>query len=103
MSRDTLELSAPALRESPRGAAGTMRDRFYEIVPSLLDAEPDAALVLAVIGAGYLDQRDLLDDTHTVREVVLQGKADHEWAADARMLEVVEVLLADAVVRTLLD
>ena len=44
---------------------------------------------------GYLDQRDLLDDTHTVREVVLRGKADHEWAADARMREVVEVLLAD--------
>ena len=43
---------------------------------------------------GYLDQRDLLDDTHTVREVVLAGRADHEWAADARMREVVEVLLA---------
>ena len=43
---------------------------------------------------GYLDQRDLLDDTHTVREVVLGGRQDHEWAADARMREVVEVLLA---------
>ncbi len=43
---------------------------------------------------GYLDQRDLFDDTHTVREVVLAGRADHEWAADARMREVVEVLLA---------
>jgi ATP-binding cassette subfamily F protein uup len=43
---------------------------------------------------GYLDQRDLLDDTHTVREVVLTGRADHEWAADSRMREVVEVLLA---------
>ena len=43
---------------------------------------------------GYLDQRDLLDDTHTVREVVLGGMDDHEWAADARMREVVEVLLA---------
>jgi ATP-binding cassette subfamily F protein uup len=43
---------------------------------------------------GYLDQRDLLDDTHTVREVVLAGRADHEWAADARMRETVEVLLA---------
>ncbi len=43
---------------------------------------------------GFLDQRDLLDDTHTVREVVLAGRADHEWAADARMREVVEVLLA---------
>jgi len=44
---------------------------------------------------GYLDQRDLLDDTHSVREVVLAGKADHEWAADGRTREVVEVLLAD--------
>jgi transketolase len=35
----------------------TMRDRFYQIVPSLLDDEPTAALVLAVIGAGYLDRR----------------------------------------------
>jgi ATP-binding cassette subfamily F protein uup len=46
------------------------------------------------LSIGYLDQRDLLDDTHTVREVVLGGRADHEWAADARMREVVEVLLA---------
>jgi ATP-binding cassette subfamily F protein uup len=44
---------------------------------------------------GYLDQRDLLDDTHSVREVVLAGKEDHEWAGDARTREVVEVLLAD--------
>ncbi|MCW2822924.1 MAG: putative transporter ATP-binding protein, partial [Marmoricola sp.] len=44
---------------------------------------------------GYLDQRDLLDDTHTVREVVLAGKEDHEWAGDSRTREVVEVLLAD--------
>ena len=43
---------------------------------------------------GYLDQRDLLDDTHTVREVVLDGREDHEWAADSRTREVVEVLLA---------
>ena len=43
---------------------------------------------------GYLDQRDLLDDDHTVREVVLGGLADHEWAGDSRTREVVEVLLA---------
>lgn len=43
---------------------------------------------------GYLDQRDLLDDEHTVREVVLGGLADHEWAGDSRTREVVEVLLA---------
>jgi transketolase len=45
-------------RESPRDATSTMRDRFYELVPELLDDEPRAALVLAVIGAGYLDRRE---------------------------------------------
>jgi ABC transport system ATP-binding/permease protein len=43
---------------------------------------------------GYLQQGDELDDTHTVREAVLGGLADHEWAADARTREVVDVLLA---------
>ncbi len=57
---------------------------------------PDSGRVSLSRGlrVGYLDQRDLLAETHTVREVVLAGRADHEWAADARMREVVEVLLA---------
>src|SRR6195952_4934819 len=58
--------------------------------------EPDTGRVSRSrdLHLGYLDQRDLLDDTHTVREVVLAGKADHEWAADSTTREVVEVLLA---------
>jgi ATP-binding cassette subfamily F protein uup len=58
--------------------------------------EPDTGRISRTRGLqlGYLDQRDLLDDTHTVREVVLGGKADHEWAADSTTREVVEVLLA---------
>jgi transketolase len=35
----------------------TMRERFYRLVPDLLDENPQAALVLAVIGGGYLDPR----------------------------------------------
>ncbi len=58
--------------------------------------EPDGGRVARTRGlqVGYLDQRDELDDTHTVREVVLGGKDDHEWAADSTTREVVEVLLA---------
>jgi ATP-binding cassette subfamily F protein uup len=57
---------------------------------------PDAGRIARTRGLqiGYLDQRDELDDTHTVREVVLGGKADHEWAADVTTREVVEELLA---------
>ncbi len=43
---------------------------------------------------GHLRQHDELIDTHTVREAVLAGRSDHEWAADPRTREVVEVLLA---------
>jgi ATP-binding cassette subfamily F protein uup len=59
-------------------------------------AEPDTGRVSRQRGLrlGHLDQRDLLDDAHSVREVVLAGKADHEWAADPTTREVVEVLLA---------
>jgi len=43
---------------------------------------------------GYLTQGDDLDPAATVREAVLEGRAEHEWAADASTREVVEVLLA---------
>jgi ATP-binding cassette subfamily F protein uup len=43
---------------------------------------------------GYLRQTDDFSDTHTVREVVLGGRSDHEWAADAALREIVTVLLA---------
>jgi ABC transport system ATP-binding/permease protein len=56
---------------------------------------PDAGRVSQARGLeiGYLEQGDELDDTHTVREAVLGGRADHEWAADPRARGVVEELL----------
>ncbi len=58
--------------------------------------QPDAGRVSRVRGllVGHLHQEDRLSETHTVREAVLAGLADHEWAADPRTREVVEVLLA---------
>ena len=58
--------------------------------------EPDAGRVSATrdLRVGYLAQGDDLDDTHTVREAVLGGRADHEWAADATLRGVVRELLA---------
>jgi ABC transport system ATP-binding/permease protein len=43
---------------------------------------------------GYLSQGDDLDPAATVRVAVLEGRADHEWAADPATREVVEELLA---------
>jgi len=43
---------------------------------------------------GYLHQGDELVDSHTVREAVLGGRSDHEWAADSTLREIVTELLA---------
>ncbi|WP_030485626.1 ABC-F family ATP-binding cassette domain-containing protein [Nocardioides aequoreus] len=58
-------------------------------------AEPDSGRVSRTgdLGVGYLAQRDDLDPTATVREAVLGGRQDHEWAGDATTREVVAELL----------
>jgi ATP-binding cassette subfamily F protein uup len=43
---------------------------------------------------GYLHQGDTLDDTHSVRDAVLDGRPDHVWAAEPHTREVVDELLA---------
>ena len=53
MSTSTVTVPNQATAEP----ADSMRERFYAIVPDLLDDNPSAALVLAVIGSGYLDPR----------------------------------------------
>jgi ABC transport system ATP-binding/permease protein len=63
----------------------------------LTKAEPaDAGRVTHARDASvsYLEQADVFAGGDTVRTVVLGELADHEWAADARTREVVEVLLA---------
>ena len=52
---------------------------------------------------GYLTQGDDLDPAASVRAAVLQGRADHEWAADPGTREVVEVLLAGVSLDRIVD
>ncbi|MFC4782938.1 ABC-F family ATP-binding cassette domain-containing protein [Nocardioides sp. MAHUQ-72] len=76
------------------GRNGDGKTTLLEVMTGL--EEPDTGRVSRTRGllVGYLHQGDELVDTHTVREAVLGGLSDHEWAADARSREVVEVLLA---------
>ncbi|MEV7965465.1 ABC-F family ATP-binding cassette domain-containing protein [Sphaerisporangium sp. NPDC088356] len=44
---------------------------------------------------GFLSQRDDLDPAHTVRQVVLGDRAEHEWAGDQAVREILANLLGD--------
>ncbi|MFE7844375.1 ABC-F family ATP-binding cassette domain-containing protein [Microbacterium sp. NPDC057407] len=57
--------------------------------------EPDAGRVTVRSGVriGVLDQSDTLDDTLTVAQAVVGGRAEHEWAGDPRTRDVVAGLL----------
>jgi ATP-binding cassette subfamily F protein uup len=60
------------------------------------EEKPDAGRVIRSRGlrVAYLHQVDDLTGARTVRDAVLGGRADHEWAADARTREVVTELTA---------
>ena len=76
------------------GRNGDGKTTLLEVMTGL--EEPDTGRVSRTRGVdiGYLHQGDELVDSHNVREAVLGGREDHEWAADATTRQVVEELLA---------
>src|SRR3712207_4903713 len=59
--------------------------------------EPDAGRVTRRRGVtlGMLDQSDELPDELTAGDAVVGGRAEHEWAGDARTRDVIAGLVAD--------
>ncbi|MFC7725381.1 ABC-F family ATP-binding cassette domain-containing protein [Nocardioides sp. GCM10028917] len=76
------------------GRNGDGKTTLLEVMTGL--EQPDTGRVSRTRGVeiGYLHQGDELVDSHTVREAVLGGRQDHEWAADPTTRQVVEELLA---------
>ncbi len=75
------------------GRNGDGKTTLLEVMTGLEPADTGRVSRPRDLMIGYLHQGDELVDTHSVREAVLVGRADHEWAADPAMREIVEVLL----------
>ncbi len=75
------------------GANGGGKSTLLRLVAGI--EEPDAGTVVRSGGLqlALLGQGDDLDPTRTVRDELVGGRADHEWAADARFRGVLDGLL----------
>ena len=76
------------------GRNGDGKTTLLEVMAGIEDADSGRVSQQRGLLLGYLHQGDELVDTHTVREAVLGGMSDHEWAADAMLREIVTELLA---------
>ncbi|WP_148613843.1 ABC-F family ATP-binding cassette domain-containing protein [Nocardioides rubriscoriae] len=76
------------------GRNGDGKTTLLEVMTGLEEADTGRVSRSRGLLVGYLHQGDELDDTHSVREAVLGGLQDHEWAADATLRGIVTELLA---------
>ncbi|MEA2219660.1 MAG: transport system ATP-binding/permease protein, partial [Solirubrobacteraceae bacterium] len=62
---------------------------------------PDAGAITRAgdLHCALLGQHDALDDARTIREELVGGRAEHEWAADARFRSVLDGLLGGVELR----
>ncbi|MFI0371475.1 ABC-F family ATP-binding cassette domain-containing protein [Actinomadura sp. 1N219] len=69
------------------------------------ETEPDTGRVTHSRGLrlGHLAQRDDFAEAATIRSVVLGDRAEHEWAGDVRVRDVLDGLLADLIANAGLD
>ncbi|MET8157203.1 ABC-F family ATP-binding cassette domain-containing protein [Sphaerisporangium sp. NPDC005289] len=77
------------------GRNGDGKTTLISVIAGTL--KPDAGRVTHTRGLriGFLSQRDDLDPAVTVREVVLGERAEHEWAGDQAVREILANLIGD--------
>ncbi|MCG7321585.1 ABC-F family ATP-binding cassette domain-containing protein [Arsenicicoccus bolidensis] len=75
------------------GRNGGGKSTLLKVLAGRLPVDDGRVAHTGGLTVGMLSQDDTLDPTHTVREAVLGDLAEHEWAGDARVRDVLDGLL----------
>ncbi|MBA8794422.1 ATPase subunit of ABC transporter with duplicated ATPase domains [Friedmanniella endophytica] len=98
-TRDVLSGLTLGLNEGDRigvvGRNGDGKSSLMRILAGRLEPDTGRVTRRGGVTVGFLDQGDTLDPTLTVGTAVVGDAAEHEWASDARIRDVIGGLLRD--------
>ena len=83
------------------GKNGDGKSTLLRILAGLQPVDSGRVTKRGGLSLGVLNQRDSLDDNATVAQAALEGREEYEWAADASSRAIVETLLLDIPLDTL--
>lgn len=83
------------------GKNGDGKSTLLRILTGLQPVDSGRVTKRGGLSLGMLNQRDSLDDNATVVQAALEGREEYEWAADASSRAIVETLLLDIPLDTL--
>ncbi|HEV7752841.1 MAG TPA: ATP-binding cassette domain-containing protein [Baekduia sp.] len=75
------------------GRNGDGKSTLLQLVAGIETADAGAITRAGDLGLAMLGQGDDLDDQRTIRQELIGGRADHEWAGDATFRSVLDGLL----------
>jgi ATP-binding cassette subfamily F protein uup len=75
------------------GRNGDGKSTLLRLIAGIEDADAGQVTQSGGVGIAVLGQGDELDATRTIREELIGGRADHEWAGDAAFRSVLDGLM----------
>jgi ATP-binding cassette subfamily F protein uup len=75
------------------GRNGDGKSTLLALISGAVEADAGTVVRSGNLDLGILGQGDELDEAQTIRHELVGGRADHEWAADARFRSVLDGLL----------